>query len=131
MATCLVQLRDGDTLASLASEYGISAQQICALNGVAWSSSAIDAWVMSHGGRRAAYDPSQPYDSARQLGWALFTSSSQIQLPNDDTRPCVGSTTTPGASATKSSGLGALAWLGLGLGALLAARALKKKGRSS
>lgn len=121
---CLVQLRDGDSLATLAAEYKLpgtvaaGAMQICEWNGVAWDRRAIDRWVMENGGRRLAYDASDPYDSTGKLGWAVFTDASRIFLPSTGPRRCVQLSETQ--SPTSSSGwvwFGALTALGAGIAA--------------
>jgi hypothetical protein len=44
------KLRDGDSLATLAALYGVTAQSIVAANGIPWSSKAIYEWALSLGG---------------------------------------------------------------------------------
>lgn len=91
---CLVQLRDGDELATLAREYNLpgtvtdGAKQITAWNGVPFTRQAIDAWVMRSGGRRLPFVAADPFDAANRLGWGVFTSSSRILMPRGP-RPCV------------------------------------------
>lgn len=91
---CLVQLRDGDELATLAREWKLpgsvtdGARQIAAWNNVAFNSRAIDAWVMSSGGRRLPFVAADPFDAANRLGWGVFTAASRILMPPGP-RPCV------------------------------------------
>ena len=65
------RLQLGDTLASLAAQYGISAKEIVTGNGVAFTTSAIDAWVIATGGIRLSN------------GQAVFSGNSTILLPGD------------------------------------------------
>jgi len=63
---------DGDTLSSLSRAYGVSAQEITDANDVPFSSTAINQWVVSSGGK---------YRSGSS-GETVFTGKSKIMLPN-------------------------------------------------
>lgn len=135
-ALCVVQLRNGDELASLAREWGLpgspaaGAQQICAWNGVAFDRHAIDDWVMGNGGIRLPYDPRDPYDEDTRTGWGVFSSESRILMPVGR-RPCVDVVNIDDPLViTARSGLPAWVWwVGGSLGLLALAAATPKKKR--
>lgn len=83
-------LVEGDTLASLADLYDVDAVTIAERNGVQPASGrkksctwgrAVDAWVLSTGGRRLAYDPRAPWVCAPGEGFASFVPGQVISLP--------------------------------------------------
>lgn len=130
---CYVQLRTGDTLATLAREYSLAggpgdgAREIAGWNGVAFDKRAIDAWVMSNGGRRLAFDARDPYDAATRTGWAVFTSSSVILMPRHGSRTCVGEVSFPPETIVAGGGKSssALLW-GAGILGVLALASTSK-----
>lgn len=99
---------------SLQDVYGVPWQIIVRdWNGVTLNKQAIDQWVMRTGGKRLAFDPAQPFDAAKRLGWAVFTKDSVIMLRRGGPRVEAGGKAPP---STKKKALGAGAAL-LALGA--------------
>lgn len=85
--------KSGDTLASLAAAYGTTPQEIVRQNGVAFNSTAINAWVMRAGGVMLS------------TGWAVLTDRSAILLPPHDRKdgePPANLTVTEAATASGS-----------------------------
>lgn len=66
------KLQLGDTLANLAADRKVSPQEIVKQNGVAWSTAAINAWVLKTGG------------TLLKSGAAVFTNNSTILLPEEE-----------------------------------------------
>lgn len=109
---CDVQLRRGDSLETLAAEYGTSAERICEWNGVAFTVAAINAWVLSSGGKRLTYDPQRPVPGEPGKGWPVFTDSSVIKLPASGPRACA----SKGAVVVAKAGGSGLLLVGIGYG---------------
>jgi hypothetical protein len=122
-------LNKDDTLAGLASAYGVTARDIAAHNGVDASlqpndwGRAVEAWVLKTGGFRHPPSERSPNKLAPGLGYAAFAPGQVILLPEGGPRSPARA---PLAAAAPSSNsallLGALA-----LGAFLLYKA--KKGR--
>lgn len=106
------RLRDGDELGSFAGHvveksrnlsmlYGLTPRQIVEANGVSFTTSAIDEWVLRTGGKRLSN------------GQPVFSSSSVILLPEGGPRPAVGAPPSTPAPVAVGAGFGLLAALGL------------------
>lgn len=85
---CPKQLAGGDTLASLSAQYFPNlaeregARFICEANGIPFNIQAINAWVISNGGRWLPHVAGTPViEGSPTGGWAVFTSTSKILLP--------------------------------------------------
>ncbi len=74
---------ENDNLSNLSAFYGVSPQDICAANGIPWSSDAINQWVMSKGGKALPHQAGQPIVAGTpDGGWAVFRNGNKILLPN-------------------------------------------------
>jgi LPXTG-motif cell wall-anchored protein len=107
------------SLGSLAKKYGTTAQEIARKNGVVWSTSAINAWVLRVGGKRL---PS---------GYYTFTVGNKIMLPSEPVIPGP-SEVRVGIDAPQASAMtiGGVPWwgvLGLAVGGVWLYRRRKKK----
>lgn len=85
----LTNTLENDNLTNLSSFYGTSPQDICAANGVPWTSDAVNQWVLSKGGKCLPYQKGQPkVAGCPDGGWAVFRNGNKILLPNKN-RPGV------------------------------------------
>lgn len=75
--------RNGDTLTSLSAYYSKTAKEIIQKNGVAFTNDGINQWVASIGGKCLPKVAGQPtIKGCASSGWAVFTDSTEILLPN-------------------------------------------------
>lgn len=128
---CETRVRSGDTLASLAARFlpalsiDDAAKKIATVNGVVWSTPAINEWVIATGGVWLKQAPGGGTVTGSPTGgWAAFSASSQIILPCVEASP----------NKTCACDEGGFPWLVLLGGALTGAGAMaalksKKKGR--
>ena len=110
---------DKTSLGSLAKKYGTTPQEIAKKNGVAWNTSAINAWVLRVGGKML---PS---------GYTTFTVGNQIMLPSEPVIPGPSEVRVgvkaPVASAVTVGDIPWWGWIGLGIGGVWLYRRRKKK----
>lgn len=75
--------RKGDTLAKLAAAYQVPARDIVEANGIPYQNDHINQWVKNIGGTCMPYKEGQPkVVGCADGGWAVFTDSTTINLPN-------------------------------------------------